>query len=106
MYKIEKLTVKNRCEIPVGGVVEIEVAEDVLIEPPYFHTQTYSDRGTNYATIHIRKKFAKQGLLQLVTTPLPEGIWKPLIVVQNNGVSPIELRKDEEIASVLVYQFN
>mgnify|MGYP003590496973 CR=1 FL=1 len=22
MYKIEKLTVKNRCEIPVGSVVE------------------------------------------------------------------------------------
>ena len=105
MYKIEKLTVKNRCEIPVGGVVEVEVNEEVLIETPYFHPLEF-DRGTNYATVHIRKTFAKQGLLQLVTTPLPEGIWKPLIVVQNNGVSPIELRKDEEIASVWVYQFN
>lgn len=103
MYKIEKLTVKNRCEIPVGSVVEVEVNEDVLIESHHFHPQTYSDIGTNYATIHIRKKFAKQGLLQLVTTPLPEGIWKPLIVVQNNGVSPIELRKDEEIASVWIF---
>ena len=104
MYKIEKVTVENRCEIPVGGVVEIEVAEEVLIEPPYFHPHKYFDRGTNYATIHIRKTFAKQGLLQLVTTPLPEGVWKPLIVVQNNGVSPIELRKDEEIASVWILE--
>ena len=30
MYKIEKLTVKNRCEIPVNSVVEIEVAEKGL----------------------------------------------------------------------------
>ena len=35
MYKIEKLTVKNRCEIPVGGVVEIEVNEDVHIHSEY-----------------------------------------------------------------------
>ncbi len=105
MYKVEKLTVKNRCEIPVGGVVEIEVAEEVLIETSYFRIPEL-DRGVNYATVHIRKTFAKQGLLQLVTTPLPEGTWKPLIVVQNNGVSPIELRKDEEIASVWIYQFN
>lgn len=102
MYKIEKLTVKNRCEIPVGGVVEIEVSEDVSIETSYFQIPEF-DRGVNYATIHIRKTFAKQGLLQLVTTPLPEGTWKPLIVVQNNGVSPIELRKDEEIASVWIF---
>ena len=31
MYKIEKLTVKNRCEIPVGAVVEIEVSEEVKV---------------------------------------------------------------------------
>lgn len=91
MYKIEKLTVKNRCEIPVGAVVEVEVAEDIVLQ------------GDSYATIHIRKTFAKQGLLQLVTTPLPEGVLKPVIVVQNNGVSPIELRKDEEIASVWIF---
>ena len=103
MYKIEKLTVKNRCEIPVGGVVEIEVNESVSIETPFYHTQEFG-RGTNYATVHIRKTFAKQGLLQLVTTPLPEGFWKPLIVVQNNGVSPIELLKDEEIASVWIFE--
>ena len=91
MYKIEKLTVKNRCEIPVGSVVEVEVAEDVVLQ------------GNSYATIHIRKTFAKLGLLQLLTTPLPDGVWKPLIVVQNNGVSPIELRKDEEIASMWIF---
>lgn len=102
MYKIEKLTVKNRCEIPVDSVVEVEVNEEVSIETSYFHTPEF-DGGVNYATVHIRKKFAKQGLLQLVTTPLPEGVWKPLIVVQNNGVSPIELRKDEEIASVWIF---
>ena len=103
MYKIEKLTVKNRCEIPVGSIVEIEVNEDVLIKPPYMHQFKFNE-GFNYATIHVRKTFAKQGLLQLVTTPIPEGVWKPLIVVQNNGVSPIELRKDEEIASVWIFE--
>ena len=102
MYKIEKLTVKNRCEIPVGGVVEIEVAEEVLVETPFFHLPEF-DKGSNYATLHIRKTLAKQGLLQLVTTPLPEGSWKPLIVVQNNGVSPIELRAGDEIASVWIF---
>ena len=103
MYKIEKLTVKNRCEIPVDAVVEIEVNERVSIDTPFYHPQEFG-RGSNYATIHIRKTFAKQGLLQLVTTPLPEGVWKPLIVVQNNGVSPIELLKDEEIASVWIFE--
>ena len=102
MYKIEKLTVKNRCEIPVGSVVEVEVSEEVLIKTPYFPPPEF-DRGSDYATIHIRKTFAKQGLLQLVTTPLPEGCWKPLIVVQNNGVSPIELRAGDEIASVWIF---
>ena len=94
MYTKEKLTVLDRCTIQVNSVVEIPVSEDIVLQC------------NNYATIHIRKKFAKQGLLQLVTTPLPEGVWKPLIVVQNNGVSPIELRAGDEIASVWVYQFN
>ncbi len=101
MYKIEKLTVKNRCEIPVCGVVEIEVNEEVYV--PISMSFAEDEYQLSYATIHIRKTFAKQGLLQLVTTPLPEGTWKPLIVVQNNGVSPIELRKDEEIASVWIF---
>lgn len=91
MYTKEKLTVLDRCTINVNSVVEIPVNEDIVLQ------------GNSYATIHIRKALAKQGLLQLVTTPLPEGVWKPLIVVQNNGVSPIELRKDEEIASVWIF---
>ena len=101
MYKIEKLTVKNRCEIPVGGVVEVEVNEEVYV--PISTSLVEDEYKLSYATIHVRKTFAKQGLLQLVTTPLPEGSWKPLIVVQNNGVSPIELRKDEEIASLWIF---
>ena len=101
MYKIEKLTVKNRCEIPVGAVVEVEVNEVVYV--PIRFEPVEVGQLASYATVHIRKTFAKQGLLQLVTTPLPEGVWKPLIVVQNNGVSPIELRKDEEIASVWIF---
>ena len=102
MYKIEKLTVKNRCEIPVNSVVEIEVNEEVYV--PIRFEPVEVGKLKSYATVHIRKTFAKQGLLQLVTTPIPEGTWKPLIVVQNNGVSPIELRKDEEIASVWIFE--
>ena len=102
MYKIEKLTVKNRCEIPVGAVVEVEVNGDVYVPI----SMSFAEDGyqLSYATIHVRKTFAKQGLLQLVTTPIPEGVWKPAIVLQNNGVSPIELRKDEEIASVWIFE--
>ena len=101
MYKIEKLTVKNRCEIPVDAVVEVEVNEEVYV--PISMSFVEDEYKLSYATIHIRKTFAKQGLLQLVTTPLPEGVWKPLIVVQNNGVAPIELRAGEEISSVWIF---
>ena len=75
MYKIEKLTVKNRCEIPVGSVVEVEVAEDVHIR---------SDLGKQcYGQFFLRKSLAKKGLLQCVHTPFPAN-WKgkPLIVVK------------------------
>ena len=44
MYKIEKLTVKNRCEIPVGSVVEIEVNEEVSIETPFLHPREFDHR--------------------------------------------------------------
>ena len=101
MYKIEKLTVKNRCEIPVNSVVEVEVNEEVYV--PISTSFVEDEYKLSYATIHVRKTFAKQGLLQLVTTPFPEGFWKPLIVVQNNGVSPIELRAGDEIASVWLF---
>ena len=52
MYKIEKLTVKNRCEIPVGSVVEVEVSEDVHI---------HSDLGKQcYGQFYLRKCLAKK----------------------------------------------
>ena len=95
MYKIEKLTVKNRCEIPVGGVVEIEVSEEVHI---------HSDLGKQcYGPFYLRKCLAKQGLLQCVHAPFHAN-WKgkPLIVVKNYDVAPIELRVGEEIGEIWI----
>ena len=98
MYKIEKLTMAERVSIPVGAVVQLNVNESLSVES--------SERliPTNYATIHIRKKYASKGLLLAVSTPLPEsfnGI--PVVVVQNNDVSPIELLKNDEIGSVWIF---
>lgn len=98
MYKIEKLTMAERVSIPVGAVVQLNVNESLSVEA--------SERvvHTNYATIHIRKKYASKGLLLAVTTPLPEsfsGI--PVVVVQNNDVAPIELLKGDEVASVWIF---
>ena len=98
MYKIEKLTMAERVSIPVNAVVQLNVNESLSVEA--------SERliPTNYATIHIRKKYASKGLLLAVSTPLPEsfnGI--PVVVVQNNDVAPIELLKHEEIASVWIF---
>ena len=96
MYKIEKLTVKNRCEIPVGGVVEIEVNEDIHI---------HSDLGKQcYGQFYLRKSLAKKGLLQCVHTPFPAN-WKgkPLIVVKNDDVAPIELRVGDEIGCLWIF---
>ena len=96
MYKIEKLTVKNRCEIPVGGVVEIEVNEEVYI---------HSDLGKQcYGQFYLRKCLAKKGLLQCVHSPFPAN-WrgKPLIVVKNDDVAPIELRADDEIGCLWIF---
>ena len=96
MYKIEKLTVKNRCEIPVGSVVEIEVAEDIHI---------HSDLGKQcYWQFCLRKCLAKKGLLQCVHSPFPaNGKGKPLIVVKNDDVSPIELRAGDEIGCLWIF---
>lgn len=98
MYKIEKLTMAERVSIPVGAVVQLNVNESLSVEA--------SERliPTNYATIHIRKKYASKGLLLAVTTPLPEsfsGI--PVVVVQNNDVAPIELLRGDEIGSVWIF---
>lgn len=98
MYKIEKLTMVERVSIPVNAVVQLNVNESLSVEA--------SERliPTNYATIHIRKKYASKGLLLAVSTPLPDGfVGIPVVVVQNNDVAPIELLKGEEIASVWIF---
>ena len=98
MYKIEKLTMAERVSIPVGAVVQLNVNESLSVEA--------SERliPTNYATIHIRKKYASKGLLLAVSTPLPDGFSGiPVVVVQNNDVAPIELLRGEEVASVWVF---
>ena len=98
MYKIEKLTMAERVSIPVNAVVQLNVNESLSVEA--------SERliPTNYATIHIRKKYASKGLLLAVTTPLHESFnGVPVVVVQNNDVAPIELLKHEEIASVWIF---
>ena len=96
MYKIEKLTVKNRCEIPVDAVVEVEVNEEVHI---------HSDLGKQcYGQFYLRKCLAKKGLLQCVHSPFPAN-WKgkPLIVVKNDDVTPIELRDGDEIGEIWIF---
>lgn len=98
MYKIEKLTMAERVSIPVNAVVQLNVNESLSVEA--------SERliPTNYATIHIRKKYASKGLLLAVSTPLPESFnGVPVVVVQNNDVAPIELLKDDEIGSVWIF---
>lgn len=98
MYKIEKLTMAERVSIPVGAVVQLNVNESLSVEA------SDGDMDSNYATIHIRKKYASKGLLLAVTTHLPDGfIGKPVVVVQNNDVAPIELLKDDEIGSVWIF---
>ena len=98
MYKIEKLTMAERVSIPVNAVVQLNVNESLSVE---------ASEGvitTNYATIHIRKKYASKGLLLAVTTPLPDGFnGVPVVVVQNNDVAPIELLKGDEIGSVWIF---
>ena len=96
MYKIEKLTVKNRCEISVGGVVEVEVNEEVHI---------HGDLGKQcYGQFYLRKCLAKKGLQQKVFSPFPAN-WKgkPLIVVKNDDVAPIELRAGDEIGCLWIF---
>lgn len=103
MYKIQKLTLKERIEIPVGAVVELEVNEDVVV-PRHDIIYKGFDIGSNYGTFHIRKSIAKKGVLQCISTPFPEGYFgKPTIVVQNNHVAPIELLKGEEVGSVWIF---
>ena len=96
MYKIEKLTVKNRCEIPVGSVVEVEVSEEVHI---------HSDLGKQcYGQFYLRKCLAKKGLLQCVNSPFKNGYkGSVLVVVKNDDVAPIELRVGDELGEVWIF---
>ncbi len=98
MYKIERLTVKERIEIPVGAVCEIPVNEVIDVE---HGTDDYS---TNYATVHLRKSLAVKGLLQAIHTPFPEGKHEnPKVVVYNKHVAPISLNSGDEIASIWIF---
>lgn len=100
MYKVIELTLKDRVSIDIGATVELEVNENV--EVPCVDAFFCG----HYATLHIRKCHAKQGLTQLITTPFPEGFNdKPLVLVENRGVAPIELRNGENVASVWVYTY-
>lgn len=112
MYKIIPLTLKERVEIPVGSVVELELNEEVEVPSSggiSFDWETgeivaTSEGNNNYATIHIRKSIAKKGVLQCITTPLHESYKGfPTVVVQNNHVAPIELLQGEEVASAWVF---
>ena len=96
MNKIEKLTVKNNCEIPVNNVDEVEVNEEVHIN---------SDLGKQcYGQFYLSKCLAKKGLLQCAHSPFPAN-WKgkPLIVVKNDDVSPIELRSGDEVGEIWIF---
>lgn len=103
MYKIIPLTLKNRVEIPVGAVVELEVNEKLTIPYSVIGKEDMA-HFVNYATFHIRKSIAKKGVLQCVTTPFPEGYSSyPTVVVHNKHVAPVELLQGEEIGSVWVF---
>lgn len=87
-YSKNKLTLKKRSTIHVGAVVDLEVNEFVNVEGIY-------------ATFHIRKCLAKSGLIQLVSTPFPQGFCGlPTISVKNDSVSDIELREGDEIGEL------
>lgn len=93
-YKTMKLTSAKRITIPVNAVVEIEVNEVVEIEP--FEG--------SYGQFFLRKIFAKQGLLQAVCTPFPSGYNdKPLVVVKNDSVAPIEILANEELGEIWIW---
>ena len=88
-----KLTLLERVEIPVGAVVELPVAEDVVVE--------YGYDQENYAVFYLRKSLALKGVIQLVHTPFPSGYFgKPTIVVKNDHVAPIELNQGDELGEL------
>lgn len=102
MYTRKKLTLAERVSIPVGSVVELPVEEYVNVGN-IICKEANNPLSDGYATLHIRKCLAKDGLIQLVSTPFPyEYEGTPLIVVKNDSVAPIELRKGDEIGELWV----
>ena len=95
-YHITKLTVKDRCSIDVGALVEIPVNEVVKI---------HGELGKHaHGTFYIRKCLAKRGLLQVVHSPFKNNwVGKPLIVVKNMDVVPIELNSGDEIGELFIW---
>lgn len=98
MYNIIKLTVKERCTIKSGSVVEVEVNEE--IEIPY----TKGLYKLLYGQFFLRKSIAKKGVIQMVHSPFPEGyIGKPLVVLKNDDVADIELLAGDELGEVWMF---
>ena len=97
-YTVHKLTVKDRCSITVDAMVELEVNEVVTI--PIIKSATTMA----YGKFYLRKCLAKRGLLQVVHSPFKQGFHgKPLIVVKNMDVSPIELNIGDEIGELWIW---
>lgn len=97
MYKRIKLTLAKRSTIAVGAVVGLDVNEVVEVPTSLSGDQTY-------ATLHLRKQHAMKGLIQTVTTPLPDGwLGKPCVVVKNDSATLFELLEGEEIGEVWVF---
>lgn len=92
VYSIIKLTVKNRSTIKSGSVVDVEVNEEVSIPE------------NCYGAFYLRKKIAKQGVIQVVHTPFKE-FWKgkPLVVLKNDNVSDIELLAGDELGELWIF---
>lgn len=102
-YKTMKLTSAKRITIPVNAVVEIEVNE--VVEIPQMRSRFTNEKINHYyGQFFLRKMFAKQGLLQAVCTPFPSGYNdKPLVVVKNDSVAPIEILANEELGEIWIW---
>lgn len=97
MYKCVKLTASKRSTTEVGAVVELEVNEVVAIPNSLLGNR-------NYGVFHLRKKHAMTGVIQMVTTPFPDGwVGKPRVVVKNDSATLFELLEGEEIGEMWVF---
>lgn len=88
---IQKLTLKQRCEIKPNASVELPVNEYVGI--PYH----------SYGDFYLRKSLAKQGLIapHLVFHPNFSSD-KVSILISNLGVNTVELNQDDELGELWV----